>query len=326
MPWLAYIARTRRKQQYEPYPVLEPNRFEYSPIIDRPIIKWPNNARVALWVAPNLEHYEYMPGVVGGRDPWPRTPQPDVREYAVRDYGNRVGFWRMLKVMDKHKIRCTVSLNVAVLHHFEEIRMAMVERDWEYMWHGVYNTRNLMPDTPEAVERVLLQDGIRTVKQYTGKELKGLMGPNISATDNTLDIMAELGMQYFCNWFHDDQPFPLKVRKGRLISLPYSVEVNDLPGVLAQGHDSAYMCQQIKDQFETLYEQGARNGRVMCISLHPFFIGQPSRIKHLEEALDYVMAHDGVWSTTANDICDYYMMHYYEAVVAHLEERKKERL
>lgn len=231
----------------------------------------------------------------------------------------------MLEVMDKHEIRCTVSLNVAVLEHFEEIREAMVERDWEYIWHGVYNTRNLMPDTPEAEERELLEHGIQTIKRYTGKQLKGVMGPNISATDNTLDLMAELELQYFCNWFHDDQPFPLKVKRGRLISLPYSVELNDLPGVMAQGHDSAYMCQQIKDQLDTLYEQGAKNGRVMCISLHPFFMGQPSRIRHLDEAIDYVLSHDGVWNTTANDISDYYMTHYYDEVVAYLEAKKKVR-
>ena len=110
---------------------LLPNRVEYSPIIDRPRIKWPNDARVAFWVSPNIEHYEYLPDFDGLRDPWPRMPYPDVQQYSYCDYGNRVGFWRMLEPLDKHNIRCTVSLNLAVLEHYPEVAEAMVERNWD---------------------------------------------------------------------------------------------------------------------------------------------------------------------------------------------------
>ncbi len=112
---------------------LPPDRVDYSPIIDRPIIKWPNDARVALWISPNVEHYEYMPDDDTARTPWPRTPFPDVQQYSYRDYGNRVGFWRMLESLDRYNIRCCVSLNMAVLEHFPEIGQAMVERDYDYM-------------------------------------------------------------------------------------------------------------------------------------------------------------------------------------------------
>jgi peptidoglycan/xylan/chitin deacetylase (PgdA/CDA1 family) len=303
--------------------MLEPDRFEYSPIIDRPVIKWPNNARVALWVAPNIEFYEYLPPQARGRDPWPRVgAHPDVRGYAQRDYGNRVGFWRYLEVMDKHEIRCTVSLNMAILQHFPEIRKAMVDRNWDYMSHGIYNTRYLT-SMPAEEEREFYKDTARTLKQYTGKTLKGMLGPSISSTVNTPDLMAEAGLLDYTDWLHDDQPFPLKVKRGKLISVPYSIELNDLVGINAQGHDSAYFCQIIKDQFDTLYQQGAKNGRVMCIALHPYFIAQPSRIKHLDEALGYILSHEGVWKTTADDITDYYMAHCYDDVVAHLAAKKK---
>ncbi|HBJ33024.1 MAG TPA: polysaccharide deacetylase, partial [Dehalococcoidia bacterium] len=115
---------------------LPPHRVEYTPIIERPKISWPNDARVALWIAPNVEHYEYLPEYDGLRDPWPRTPYPDVQQYSYRDYGNRIGFWRMLEVLDTHNIRCCVSLNLAVLEHYPEVAEAMIERDWDFMSHG----------------------------------------------------------------------------------------------------------------------------------------------------------------------------------------------
>src|SRR5262245_10158968 len=115
---------------------LPPGRIDYLPMIDRPRIVWPNKARVAFWVAPNGEHYEYLPQFDGVRDPWPRSPYPDVQGYAHFDYGNRVGFWRMLEVLDKYRIRCTVSLNLSVLGRYPQIAKAMLARDWDLMSHG----------------------------------------------------------------------------------------------------------------------------------------------------------------------------------------------
>ena len=207
---------------------LEPNRVAYSPIIERPPIKWPNGARVALWIAPNVEHYEYEPEFDGQRDPWPRMPYPDVQQYSYRDYGNRVGFWRMLEVLDKHNIRCCVSLNVAVLEHYPEIKDAMVERNWDFMSHGIYNTRYLNPMSEEQ-ERGFYVDCIETLRRETGKQLKGMLGPAISGTEATPDLMAEAGLIYHTDWMHDDQPVPIKVKSGKLISVPYSIELNDAP-------------------------------------------------------------------------------------------------
>ena len=120
---------------------LPPDRMDYLPMIDRPIIKWPNNARVAFWVAPNIEHYEYLPPLDGVRNPWPRSPLPDVQQYSLHEYGNRVGFWRVLEVLDRYQIRCSTTLNIGVLEHFPEIAEAMLKRDWTFVNHGFYNTR-----------------------------------------------------------------------------------------------------------------------------------------------------------------------------------------
>ena len=304
---------------------MEPDRFEYSPIIDRPIISWPDNARVAFWLSPNVEYMEYDPA------PNPRLfpvgsvtlPSPNMQRYRTRDYGNRVAFWRMLEVIDKYQIRCTASLNEAVLDHFPEIRDAMVARDWDYMSHGIYNN-NVLTGMSNDEEREFYRDIIDTLKKQTGKHLKGMLGPAISHTIDTPDLMAEAGLIYHTDWFHDDQPFPLKVKKGKLISLPYTLEVNDSAAAMENGTDGKYFAQICKDQFDVLYEQGAESGRVMCIALHPFYIGAPHRIKYLDEILDYILSHDGVWKTTADEIADYYMENYYDQVLAYLEDRRAE--
>jgi peptidoglycan/xylan/chitin deacetylase (PgdA/CDA1 family) len=295
---------------------LPPDRVDYSPIIDRPIIKWPNGARVALWISPNVEHYEYMPDDDAARTPWPRTPFPDVQQYSYRDYGNRVGFWRMLETLDKYNIRSCVSLNVAVLEHFPEIRDAMVERNYDYMSHGIYNTRYLYTYTEEQ-EREFYRDTIETLKLHTGKQLKGMLGPAISGTERTPDLMAEAGLIYHTDWMHDDQPVPIKVKSGKLISVPYSIELNDSSLLRDNHYEGDYFARICKAQFDQLYKEGAESGRVMCIALHPFLIGQPHRIKYLDEILSHIMSHDGVWQTTADEIADYYIENYYDDAVAH---------
>ena len=295
---------------------LPPDRVDYSPIIDRPIIKWPNGARVALWISPNVEHYEYMPDDDAARTPWSRTPFPDVQQYSYRDYGNRVGFWRMLETLDKYNIRSCVSLNVAVLEHFPEIRDAMVERNYDYMSHGIYNTRYLYTYTEEQ-EREFYRDTIKTLKLHTGKQLKGMLGPAISGTERTPDLMAEAGLIYHTDWMHDDQPVPIKVKSGKLISVPYSIELNDSSLLRDNHYEGDYFARICKAQFDQLYKEGAESGRVMCIALHPFLIGQPHRIKYLDEILSHIMSHDGVWQTTADEIADYYIENYYDDAVAH---------
>ena len=295
---------------------LPPDRVDYSPIIDRPIIKWPNDARVALWISPNVEHYEYMPDDDSARTPWPRTPFPDVQQYSYRDYGNRVGFWRMLESLDRYNIRCCVSLNMAVLEHFPEIRDAMVQRDYDYMSHGIYNTRYLYTYTEEQ-EREFYRDTIDTLKLHTGKQLKGMLGPAISGTERTPDLMAEAGLIYHTAWMHDDQPVPIKVKSGKLVSVPYSIELNDSSLLRDNHYEGDYFARICKAQFDQLYKEGAESGRVMCIALHPFLIGQPHRIKYLDDILSHIMSHDGVWQTTADDIADYYIENYYDDAVAH---------
>ena len=293
---------------------LAPGRFDYAPINDRPIIKWPDNARVAFWVAPNMEFFEYLPEN--------RPTQPDIPHYSRMDYGNRVGFWRMLDVLNKHKVRACCCLNLEILDHFPEIKDAMVAADWDYMAHGLYNSRPIY-DLTEEQERAYWQDFITHLKEMTGKRLKGRLGGGAGYTVRTDDLMAEAGCLYHTSWIIDDQPWPINVRGGqKFIYVPYTGQTNDA-GMLAWNREADYFQQMIKDQFDTLYREGAENGRVMCLSLHPHNIGRPNAAKHLDEALRYILGHDGVWNTTADDIAEYYLANYYDQVKSWIAERKR---
>jgi len=159
---------------------LPPGRFDYAPINDRPVIRWPNNARVAFWVAPNMEFFEYLPEN--------RPTQPDIPHYSRMDYGNRVGFWRMLDVLNKHKLRACCCLNLEILDHFPEIKDAMIAADWDYMAHGLYNSRPIY-DLTEEQERAYWQDFITHLKEMTGKRLKGRLGGGAGYTVRTDDLM-----------------------------------------------------------------------------------------------------------------------------------------
>jgi peptidoglycan/xylan/chitin deacetylase (PgdA/CDA1 family) len=289
--------------------------MDYSPMIDRPIIKWPNNARVAFWVAPNIEHYEYMPPIDGVRKPWPRTPHPDVQQYSSHEFGNRVGFWRLLDILDHYHIKCSTTLSIGVLEHFPEIAEAMLKRDWTFVNHGFYNTRYVTTYS-EAQERDFLYECVETFKRLTGRQIKGHSGPAASNTEHTPDLLAEVGFVYQTDWKIDDQPLPIKVKSGRLVCVPYTSELNDAP-LYRRNHEAEYYAEICKAQFDQLYEEGQENGRCMCIAFHPYATGRPHRSKYLDEVLSYIMGHEGVWQTTTDEIAEYYLANYYDQAIAH---------
>ncbi|MEO8540402.1 MAG: polysaccharide deacetylase family protein [bacterium] len=286
--------------------VSDPGRYDYSAIIDRPPLSLPNNARLAIWFAPNVEHYEYLPPENPQRNPWAARPHPDSSNYSWRDYGNRMGVWRMFELFDKHGIRGTVSQNVAVFDHFPEIAEAMVARDWDYMSHGIYNTRYAF-GMDEELEWEMIRDVISTVKRHTGKMISGWLGPALSTTLRTPDLLAKAGVKYWVDYFHDDEPGEIKTETGRLISVPYSIEINDAI-VLGMGQKTgAEFGQMIKDQFDVLYAEGATHPKVMAICLHPYLINTPSRQKYLDEALTYIRSFPDVWLATGEEIADHYL-------------------
>ncbi len=297
----------------------DPGRYEYSPWNDRPKITWPNGARVAFWVAPNIEFYEMDPPPNAQQAAWQR-PVPDVMNYSHRDYGNRAGIWRLFEVMDRYNIRGSVSLNVAVCDHHPEVIEACVKRDWELFSHGVYNTRYTY-GMDEAQEREMIEDVFATIERASGQKVAGWLSPALTNTERTIDLLAEYGVKYTCDFFHDDQPQPVKVKSGKLISVPYSLEMNDVLVYMMQQASPRRYTEMLKAQFDQLYEEGAESGTVMCIPLHPYLVGQPHRIEPFAEALEYITGHDDVWVTTGREIADYYYEHHYDNVVAALEAK-----
>ena len=282
------------------------DRVAYSPIVGRPRLAWPGGARLAIWVVPNVEHYEYLPAMTRVRDPWPRQPHPDVLNYGSRDYGNRVGLWRLLEVLDRHRVRCTASLSMAVPAMYPEVFAALQSRDWEFMSHGLYNTRYHWNYSVEE-ERAAIAECVEIHRRCTGRALRGWFSPAASYTLNTPDLVAEAGISYLCDFFHDDQPTQIQVRRGLLVGVPYSFELND--AVLHRRGQEADDFERIgRDMFDQLWLDSERwGGLVMCIAVHPYLMGAPHRIGALDRLLGYLKGRDGVWWATGAEIADQYI-------------------
>ena len=261
--------------------------FPFRAIADAPKITWPNGARVAVWVIPNVEHFHLEIG----------SPAPDVRNFSRRDYGNRVGLWRLMEVLTRHKIRGTVALNAEIGIYYPRIMQAMIDLDWELMGHGLTNSK-IMSGLEIDAERKLILDTRKVIEDW-GRKMHGWLGPGLTETFNTPDLLKECGVEYVADWVNDDLPY--RFNNG-LYSIPYSIELNDMPLFNNPSISIDDFKRRICDSFDVLYAEGATNGRVMGIALHPFLIGAAHRIKYLDEALQYIAGHDKVWFATGDEI------------------------
>ncbi|MNU67868.1 Peptidoglycan deacetylase [compost metagenome] len=292
-----------------------PGLFDYWPYDSRPKIEWPGGARVALWIAPNIEFYEYAPPANPQRKPWPR-PLPDIQGYATRDYGNRVGHQRMMRVMDQYDLRGSVSLSTAVLKHHPEVIQMAAERDWEFFSHGIYNTRYTY-GMDEVQEREMIAQSMALIVEHTGQHCDGYLAPALSHSDATIDLFAEAGGSYTCDLFHDDQPTPVKTRSGkRFVSVPYSLELNDTIVYVTNKIEPRRYGQMIKDAFDRLYAEGERSGTVMCVPLHAYQVSHPHRLAAFQDAMDYICSHDKVWKATGREIARHYLDNHYDDALA----------
>jgi peptidoglycan/xylan/chitin deacetylase (PgdA/CDA1 family) len=231
---------------------------------------------------------------------------PDVLNYSWRDYGVRVGIWRLMEVLEKHGIKGTVALNADVCANYPRIIEEGKKLGWEWMGHGTNNS-TIINKQSEEEERKLIAGIADTITKATGRKPRGWLGPALTESHRTLDILAENGFDYVGDWVNDEQPYPLKVRRGRLISIPYSIEINDIPCFLDAHRSAEEFERMIVDQFDGLYEDGAKTGRVMAICLHPFLIGHPFRAKYLDRALAHIRRHQEVWFATGAEIVDAYL-------------------
>ncbi|WP_406234715.1 polysaccharide deacetylase family protein [Nocardia sp. NBC_01009] len=276
--------------------------FDYSPIVDRAPIHWPGDARVAFYVGLNVEHYQVdrpstsiFAGTAG--------LAPDPLNYGWRDYGPRVGFWRVLETLDRHGIRASALLNSDVAEHNPQIIAAGLARDWAWLAHG-RNNSIFQADMSVDEERAYLTEVVQTIEKATGRRPHGWMGPALTQTFRTPELLTELGLSYALDWTNDDQPYQTKV--PGLVNVPYSVELNDINLFVSKSTTGPDFVQIVTDQLDQLYADSATSGRVMALALHPFVIGQAFRSKYLDQALDYVVNHPGVWLTTSDEIAAHY--------------------
>ena len=286
----------------------EHDRFPYSAIVDRKPLRWPKGARVAVWVIPNIEHFLFDRPSTSVTNVT-TSLAPDVLNYSWRDYGVRVGIWRLMEIMDHYGIKGTVALNSDVCIRYPRIIQGGNQLGWEWMGHGTSNSLLINRQT-EDEERALIRDVIDTIRTGTGKHPRGWLSPALSESHRTLDLLAECGIEYVCNWVNDEQPYPMRVKTGSMISIPYSIELNDIPAFLDLKQSAETFGRMIRDQFDVLYEDGAKNGRVMAICLHPFLIGHPNRSKYFAQALAHITSRQEVWLTTGGEIKDWYVQNY----------------
>lgn len=284
------------------------NRFPYSAIVDRKPLHWPKGARVAVWVIPNIEHFLFdrpSTSVTHATT----SLVPDVLNYSWRDFGVRVGIWRLMEIMERHGFKGTVALNSDVCDRYPRIIEEGNRLSWEWMGHGTNNS-TLINRQSEDEERALIGGVVQTIERATGRHPRGWLSPALSESHRTLDILAENKIEYVCNWVNDEQPYPMRVKSRSILSMPYSIEINDIPAFLDQKQSGETFGRMICDQFDGLYEDGAKSGRVMAIALHPFLIGHPHRSKYFAQALAHIASRQEVWIAKGGEIADWYKKNY----------------
>ncbi len=286
---------------------MDHDRYTWSMLKDRPAVTWPNGARVALWVVTQLQWFplDMKPAI-----PVPAgmaRPYPDSWNYTLRDYGNRIGVYRIFKVLDKLCIRSSVAINSALAEMYPYLLEQVVARDWEVIANGLDMGHPHHGDMDSQEEAALIKGVLETLRSISGQAVRGWLSPIRSESMNTPDLAAAEGIEYLCDWANDDMPYPFETASGTILNMPHTMELDDQQILITLRHTEQEYVDQLKDQFDCLYaESESSGGRIMAINLNPWVTGQAYRIKALEGALSYIMSHDGVWSATGAEILDAY--------------------
>lgn len=293
---------------YVEYPLrrygMDHGRYDWSPLPQRRPVAWPGGARIALWVVPALE---WFPLDMKGQPFKPpgamQTSYPDLRHYTLRDYGNRVGIFRVMEALGRHAIPASVAVNAAVAVRYPSLVKACVARGWEIIANGLDMDHLHHGGLAGEQERALVEQSLRILRDAAGDRVRGWLSPAKSESFATPDLLREAGVEYVCDWVNDDMPYAMRTRAGELVAMPHPVDIDDYTILVQNHHTEDDFRDALIDQFDLLYREASpENGRVMAISLHPWIIGQPYRIGALEQALQYIMQRRGVWAATGSQI------------------------
>jgi len=285
--------------------MLPTERISFSAISERQPLKLPDGKRMVVWVIVNIEEWdpkETMPRTVL-TPPAGGSPSPDIPNWAWHEYGNRVGFWRLLEVLDNHGIKAVLAINGKAITTYEAISRAALERGWEFMGHG-FGQKNMqkVPDEREDIRKTA-----DAIKAFTGKAPRGWLGPGLTETWETPDLLVEEGFDYVCDWVLDDEPVVLKTRTKPIVNIPYTQECNDVAMMLIQHHKASEYHDRAMDQFEQIYHDSAKSARVMALVLHPYIMGAPHRAKHFRRILEKISRLPDVAFWTGEQIYDWYL-------------------
>ncbi|WP_439124560.1 polysaccharide deacetylase family protein [Marivita sp.] len=279
------------------------DRYDYSAITDRPDYDWPGGKRLAVYIGLNLEHFAFGEGL--GAELAPGGPQPDVLNYAWRDYGNRVGAWRMLDLFSALNMPASVLANSVMYDYAPDLMAAFSARGDEIVGHGRTNSERQSVLSLED-EETLIKEATGILTEAEGKAPKGWLSPWIAESRVTPDLLKKAGYTYTLNWCMDDQPVWMRTKHGPILSIPYPQEANDIPSIVARKDGACAFADIIIDTFDEMLEQSVQQPLVMGIALHPYLVGHPYRLRHLRRALQHICAHrDDIWFTQAGAIYDF---------------------
>jgi allantoinase len=285
---------------------MDHDRYDWSTLPRRKPVAWPNGARIALWIIPALE---WFPLDMAGKPFKPPgamvNTYPDLRHYTLRDYGNRVGVFRVMAALERFGLKASVAVNAAVAVRHPSLIRACAERGWEVIGHGLDMDHLHHEGLAEADERKLIDDSLAILRRVSGQRVRGWLSPAKSESFRTLDLVAGAGVDYVCDWVNDDMPYAIRAGGRTIHSLPHPSDIDDYAILIANHHSEDDFTHALTDHFDLLYREAAtQGGRIMAIALNPWVIGQPYRIGALEAALAHITRHAGVWSATGAEILD----------------------
>jgi peptidoglycan/xylan/chitin deacetylase (PgdA/CDA1 family) len=293
--------------------------YDFVPIAERKPLKWPNGKRLALMITINLEYWELTqdhdgPYFGGGPSINERILPariPDFNNHSWREYGHRVGIWRLYDIFDDAKVPASCTVNGILCERHPQIVMAAAKRGWELIAHNYIQTEFMINYRDDrAKERDVIKRVLDLVEHTAGRRPKGWLSSSLRCTVNTSDICKELGLTYHCDYMNDEQPYLIKTAHGPLVSIPYTQEANDIGMFLRRNLTADAAFGLWKDEFDELYRAGATSGRIMSVGLHPHIIGRAFRARAIREFLDYAKSFDGVWWATREEIADWYLKNH----------------
>ncbi|MDF1791772.1 MAG: polysaccharide deacetylase family protein [Thalassobaculaceae bacterium] len=279
------------------------NRYGFSPLDSRPVYDWPGGKRLAVCFCNNIEIFSFLDGL--GSDSASFGAPQSTRNYAWRDYGNRVGQWYLFDLFDEMQVPASHNLNSLLLETCPEIAVRIRARGDEVVAHGRTNAER-QDGLEESAEAALIREATETLTTFFGDRPTGWLGPYLAQTPVTLDLLKEAGYSYVMDWPADDQPFWMRTRSGKILSVPYSIEVNDSPAMVSRQHSGEEFERMMIDQFDELLHQSKKRPLVYTAVLHPFIIGQPYRLRALRRAMKHILRHrNEVWLTTPGRIASF---------------------